>query len=417
MGATAVLAAAVLLLVAGCWDRSLLARLDPVVGGWVAAVAGWPIVAIYVVAPLLWSDASAAGSLFTVLLYTPAVGYGLVQAGRALMRQRIVVDPAAAVLASLFVSAGAAMLIDGSGKLVNLVVAAAMYAGLVLRARSISLAAIGDAARIVLVGAVVALLAAVLVNPAEILGDCRADKCTELGAALTSPFAGNGNLAGIMVTVLLPLAAYRAAPARVVAAVLGVAAVGLLAGSRTAFIGIGVAAVGSLLLSAAPRSRPRAVALGGLFTGAAVLSFLPLYVGYAETDFSLRGYLWNQARALIPDQLVFGHDPAYWVDSGRSTLFVANYSPHNGWFEIVVSTGLWGAVVVVAAAVIKSRSVGPAERPWLVAYFATILSISSLEAVFVPYFLGIAPFAAILPFLVYRMPAERSAAEHPKESV
>ena len=415
MGSSAVLAVAAVALLIGCWDRGLLARLDTTTGLWVGSVTGWPIVVIYAIAPLLWSDAPSAGSKFTVLLYAPAVLCSLAAVGRALARDRLVVDPAAAMLASLFVGAGVAMVIDSSDKHLNLIIAVLIFAGFVLRTSDVSLAQVGDAARVALVGSVVCVLASVTFNASAVVGDCRIDKCTDIGAALTSPFAGNGNLAGIMVTALLPFVAYRAEPLRVIALVVGVGAVGLLAGSRTAFIGIGVACAGSLLLSTDPHRRLRDVGLGVLFLGSLVFSFFPLYAGYSETDFSLRGYLWNEARRLIPDQLMFGYNPAYWVDSGRSTLFTANYSPHNGWFEILLSTGVWGAVVIVVAAVVKTLSVTHRERGWLVVYFATILCISSMEAVYVPYFLGIAPFAAILPFFVYRGAHVR--APHVKEPV
>ncbi|WP_431840888.1 O-antigen ligase family protein [Gordonia hongkongensis] len=227
---------------------------------------------------------------------------------------------------------------------------------------------------------------------------------------LTSPFAGNGNLAGITITALLPFAVYRVAMWRVLAAVAGVVLIGLLAGSRTAFGGIAVAGVlGVLLAAPSITSRVRNLMVGLALVASAVYSLFPLYIGYTNADYSLRGYLWNQALREIPDQWFFGHNPAFWVESGASLLFKANYSPHNGWLEILLSVGVWGVVLIVLAAVVKVvQTTDGTTRAYLLAYFSTILALSSLEAVYVPYFLGIAPFAALLPYFLYHHRSPRS---------
>jgi hypothetical protein len=408
-----IVSAAFLLFIYAAFRRSDTRNFDSFVSAWLLSLTAWPIIVIYCLAPLIWSDAEDVGATYALIVYAPAALMSVAATASGFLRPQIVVDRAAVLIAGLMVYGGVAMLFDGAGRYINLGMAIILFLGFVFRGRSITIEQVGAAARLALVITVASLLAIAVARPDQVIGGCRIDKCTDVGTALTSTFAGNGNLAGIMVTCLLPFAAYGVSLAQVIALVAGVGAMGVLAGSRTAFIGIGLAAVLVLLLSANTPVQVRRAGLCIGVIGCLALSLLPFYVGYSETDYSLRGFLWNEARRLIPDELVFGHNPVFWVDAGRSLLFKANYSPHNGWLEIVLSVGVFGAVVIVLAAIIKIRDVQPPAREYLVVYFCTILCVSSLEAIYVPYFLGIAPFAAMLPFLVFNegprvMPVESS---------
>lgn len=394
-------------------ERQWTQHVDRFLCSWLIALTAWPVIVIYAVAPVLWSTADAAGPIFAVLLYGPAAGISVAAALRAVATSDLRIDGSAAVLALLMLYACAAMFVDGSGRIVNLVMSMALLVGFVFRYRTFGLDDVARSARIALVVTTGFLLVSVLFNSSRVVGACRIDKCTDLGAVLTSPFAGNGNLAGITITALLPFAVYRVAMWRVLAAVAGVALIGLLAGSRTAFGGIAVAGLlGVLLAVPAITPRVRNLMLGLALVASAVYSLFPLYIGYTNADYSLRGYLWNQALREIPDQWFFGHNPAFWVESGASLLFKANYSPHNGWLEMLLSVGVWGVLLIVVAAVVKVvQTTDGTARAYLLAYFSTILALSSLEAVYVPYFLGIAPFAALLPYFLYhhRSPAHRSS--------
>lgn len=398
------------LFVAVAYDRQWAQRVDRFLCSWLIALTAWPVIVIYAVAPALWSSADAAGAIFAVLLYGPAAAISVAAALHAVATRGFRIDGSAAILALVMVYACAAMIVDGSGRIVNLLMSMALLMGFVFRYRSFELDDVARSARIALVATTAILLVSVLFNSSRVVGACRIDKCTDLGAVLTSPFAGNGNLAGITITALLPFAVYRVAMWRVLAAVAGVVLIGLLAGSRTAFGGIAVAGVlGVLLAVPSITSRVRNLLLGLALVASAVYSLFPLYIGYTNADYSLRGYLWNQALREIPDQWFFGHNPAFWVESGASLLFKANYSPHNGWLEILLSVGVWGVALIVLAAVLKVvQTTDGTTRAYLLAYFSTILALSSLEAVYVPYFLGIAPFAALLPYFLYHHRSPRS---------
>ncbi len=398
------------LFVAVAYDRQWAQHVDRFLCSWLIALTAWPVIVIYAVAPALWSSADAAGAIFAVLLYGPPAAISVAAALHAVATHGFRIDGSAAILALLMVYACAAMIVDGSGRIVNLLMSMALLVGFVFRYRSFELDDVARSARIALVATTAILLVSVLFNSSRVVGACRIDKCTDLGAVLTSPFAGNGNLAGITITALLPFAVYRVAMWRVLAAVAGVVLIGLLAGSRTAFGGIAVAGVlGVLLAVPSITSRVRNLMVGLALVASAVYSLFPLYIGYTNADYSLRGYLWNQALREIPDQWFFGHNPAFWVESGASLLFKANYSPHNGWLEILLSVGVWGVVLIVLAAVVKVvQTTDGTTRAYLLAYFSTILALSSLEAVYVPYFLGIAPFAALLPYFLYHHRSPRS---------
>ena len=408
MNAAIVLTAATVLFAYICWGRESYRGIDMPQMVWFGTMTAWPIAVIYGIAPAVWSDAESAGPIFVLMMWTPGVAASSYALLEALASGRGRVDIAAAVIGALLVFVAVDMVITGSGRMVNLVIAVSLFAGFVVRDRGYSLRQVAVGARVALAVTAAVLLLSVLFNADQVVGACRVDKCTNLGAALTSPFAGNGNLVGILVTLLLPFAGYRLSPVKVVAATAAVGGIGLLAGSRTALAAVVVAGGLALLLASGAALELRRLVLTLALAGAFVYSMFPFYVGYSVSDYSLRGYLWNQAFRLIPDQLLFGHGPSYWADAGKSTVFTANYSPHNGWLEMLVSVGLWGAALVVVSAVVKVVSLRGTAREYAMAYFATVLCISSLEAVYLPYFLGIAPFAAFIPYFLYRCPPSRT---------
>ncbi|WP_448221772.1 O-antigen ligase family protein [Gordonia iterans] len=393
-----------------CWRRDVLRTVDMQLMIWFGSVTVWPIAVIYGLAPALWSEAEAAGPVFVLLMWLPGIGMSMLALLGALASGRVRVDLAAVIIGVLLVFVIVSMLLARSDRMINLIIAVALFAGFLLRDRSVELGQIAIAARWALAATAIVLLAFVLFNADRVVGACRVDKCTELDAALTSPFAGNGNLAGILVTLLLPFACYGLSPIKVVAATAGVAGVGLLAGSRTALVAVVVAGGLGLLLAVGAPAELRRLVLGLALVSSFVYSLLPFFFGYSVSDFSLRGYLWNHAFRVIPDQLLFGHNPSFWVDSGQSSVFTANYSPHNGWLEMLVSVGVWGVALVVVSAVVKLLSLRGAARDFALAYYAVVLCISSLEAVYLPYYLGIAPFAAFIPYFLYRYPVSTTTA-------
>lgn len=369
--------------------------------GWVASIAAWPLIVIYVLAPLLWGDPAGAGPFFAVAQYLPAVGFSAASTMRAARSGNPQVHLPAALLATLFPLA-LVFQATGGGQLTNTVMAMAIFGGTIVRApKAVTVETLALASRLSMVLLVGTTTVFALTQPGTILGDCRADKCGFAGEALNSAFAGNGNLIGLATAVLVPFALHKVplpSFGLILAATVLVAEVSV---SRTAYGGIAVAVAATLAISYGPGRWFRGVIAACALTVALVLSLFPLYASYNPTDYSLRGYLWDRAKELVAESPLVGHGPNFWESLGKNALFDANYSPHNGWLDIAVALGAVGVATVVAAAVVHVRSTAPTARIVLVLYFSTILAITSFESLYIPYYLGIAPFAAILPLVLY----------------
>lgn len=384
--------------------RTLRVSADAVDVLWVLAIAAWPTVVTYLLAPLVFpGDAAAqvAGAQFPILQYAPAMIMSLVALGRAVVAGRMRIDPPALVLGALLLVGFASLVIDGSGQVVNLVVAGILVVGTFIRTREVGLALIACAARLALFVVVVSVTVAVFVAPAAATSDCRSDKCNIAQQVVSSPFAGNGNAAGLAAAILLPFVLVRLSWLRLLATSLGVAAYMEATASRTAMIGVAVAFVIAAGLILIRDARLRTVWATAVLVAAGAFSILPLYANYIDDDFSFRGQLWTAAKHLVVDNPLLGYGPTYWQTMGLSALFDANYSPHNGWLDIAVGMGLVGCAGIIAIVALQVLTTDNGVRAELIGYYAVILSISALESVYVPYYLGIVPAAAVLPLLMY----------------
>jgi O-antigen ligase len=217
----------------------------------------------------------------------------------------------------------------------------------------------------------------------------------------TSPFAGNGNVLGMVTVLLVPFACATLPLSRSILLLGGVAAMQVVAVSRTAMFAFAVvgAAVVLIKMSASLLWRLRFAYVA--FVVGLCASFYPLFVKFSGGSFSLRGYVWEAGREAIRQAPVFGHGPNYWHLLADNALFEPNYSPHNGWYDLVVAVGLWGVVVIAAAVAVQLYSTRKEILPYLVTYYACVLAINMFESVYVPYHFVIIPFAALLPLMLY----------------
>ena len=375
--------------------------LDRFVVLWIVAVAAWPSLVTYLIAPLVWTSADQSGSLFPAIQYSPALLMSCLAFWRALRDRRAELSVPALLIGSLLLFSAAGFLTGAGPKAVNLTVAAGMFLGVVLRPRRVTVRSVGVGSVAAICVLTIAIAIATTVNAGATLESCRIDKCNILGESLTSPFAGNGNSLGLAVVLLTPFALAVCSPIRVVATVAGVAAIQEVATSRTAIIGFAAAVATVLLVRLIDSGRAKTL-IGCLSLATALaVSLFPLYGKFSGSAYSFRGYLWEAAERLITDAPIFGHGATYWTVMGESALFDANYSPHNGWFDIVVALGMWGAGIVVIGVYVHVRSTSAESRPFVCAYYACVLGVSAFESVYVPFYLGITPFAAILPLILY----------------
>lgn len=112
--------------------------------------------------------------------------------------------------------------------------------------------------------------------------------------------------------------------------------------SRTAIFALVTVSVALLLIKARTSLRWQLrVASTALAVGFCA-SFFPLFVKFSGSSYAERGYVWQAGRDAIGQAPVFGHGPSYWWLVAQNALFDVNYSPHNGWYDILISVGAWG---------------------------------------------------------------------------
>lgn len=400
--ANLILCVATLAVLAALGDpRRLVHREDGVLILWVFLVAAWPLIVIYVIGPLVWLSVDEAGALNPILQYAPAALYSISLLFWNLGSDRAEISLAAALIGSLYAIVAVAVWFSGLTQLPNFLMAAMLFSGVVAKRKVASIETLGGAALMSLCAIVAAIAVGAVVNPSGIWADCRVDKCGVTDVALTSPLAGNGNVLGIATVLLAALACAPLPLFRTVLLLLGVAALQLLALSRTAMFALAVVAVALVALKLARtiewKLRISFTALGIGFCA----SVAPLFMSFSGSSFSYRGYVWEAALDSISEAPVFGHGPSYWHIIAQSALFDANYSPHNGWYDLLIAVGAWGIIVIIVGVAVQLSTTVRRALPYLVVYYACILAINSFESVYVPYFFGIMPFAALLPLMVY----------------
>jgi exopolysaccharide production protein ExoQ len=370
--------------------------------GWVVSLAAWPYMASFSVAPIIWSSPQAAGQFFPVLQYFPAAAFSVAALIRNLSNRTPRLDLAGVTLATLFPLGLVFIILAGNFQLINAIVAMAIFAGVLVRGDDlVTIDEIAAGCRYAMALLLISLTASALADRDSILGPCRIDKCDAFtNEVVTSTFAGNGNIIGIIAAVMIPFALYGVHRANFAFLAAGLILVELVAASRSALAGVAIAIVLIFVLNHMPRPAARLPVALSVLAVAFVYSLFPLCFPYSGTDFSQRGYLWNRAKELFAEAPLLGHGPPFWQSQGSGAIFKANYSPHNGWLDITVALGITGVVVCLAAVVVQIFMSSDATKPYLVAYYATILPICAMESIYVPFFLGIAPCAAILPLLL-----------------
>ena len=377
-----------------------LSKYEKLVGIYVVLIIGWPQVMTFLIAPLLWTKAESAGPLHPTLWYLPSFLFAAVYFVHGLFTEGSRFDLAALVqYSSLAISL--TFLMVGSMRtsdIAKLVIPMTLLLVTLVKPTDIrGSAAVGWGCRASLVLISGAVLAAVLVNPGRVLESCRLDKCGIAGETMTSPFAGNGNILGLAVAMIIPFAI---ANIDLVSTFSILAAVGLtaeIAGGRTAEVGIVTAALLVLCILLMPSQR-RPILITG-FAMALAFSIVPAIYPFGGSQFTFRGFLWNEGRLAVADRPVLGSGPTAWFTMAQTSIHNLNYSPPNAWLDITLSIGVTGLLVLVLAVAVKFYLADSAERDTLLFYFTTLLAISALESIYVPYLLAILPFVAILPFL------------------
>ncbi|OBH21151.1 O-antigen ligase domain-containing protein [Mycolicibacter terrae] len=393
--------------------RVLLRGEDRFTVAWVFLVAAWPFITVYVVGPLIWASPDQAGRLFPALQYTPGAICSVVGVVRGLRDSRTQVSLPAVLTGTTLLFAAVSVWFSGRVQVLNFLMAGALFMGVVLKRGVTPVRTLSVAALVSLSTMSAAVTFAVVVNPGRVLTHCRLDKCGVVTQVLTSSLSANGNVLGIATVLLIPFACASLTLRRCLVLLTGVGAFQLLTMSRTAIFALMTASVALLLIKSRQSLRWQlAVASTALAVGFCA-SFFPLVVNFSGSSYAERGYVWQAGREAIGQAPLFGHGPSYWWLIAQNALFDVNYSPHNGWYDIVISVGAWGVLVIVVGVIVQLATTASAALPYLFTYYACVLSINVFESVYVPYFLGIMPIAALLPLMLYE---SKPAADREREA-
>ncbi|GAA3700028.1 O-antigen ligase family protein [Gordonia hankookensis] len=367
----------------------------------VVAITAWPMAWTFLFGPMFLGGPGS--HFFPFIWFAPAMCVAVVILAANVNAPACRVRIPVVLLMTLLPMSLLPLVNDGrGGEVLRWGVWVVLMLAVLTTGRGVRLSAVAVGCRIGVLLTAPSIAVAVVCEPDVVVANCRVDKCGLAGHAITSPFSGNGNVLGLTLALMLPFALAGTRVGRAAMLVLASALLADLAGSRTALLGIAVVTVLHFALRVAyGRMRDVILALGLFST--LTISLMPAVLVYGDEAFALRGVLWNRAKAMIVDFPLFGQGPTAWEHFGFSSIIKANYSPHNAWLDMGVSVGLWGILVVVGSAVLLVCLASRRERETLIVYFCVLLAISTLESVFVPYFLGIvAPFAALLPFFVGR---------------
>ena len=363
-------------------------------------LTAWPIGMTFFVGPALLGGVAAA-PWYPAAWYFPACLLVLWSLATKIHSGVARLDISAALLVPVSVLALLSLILGPGADIQNLprwALSAAILASVVVKTGRIGLDVIAVGCRLGLLGTAVAIALTVLLVPSSVTG-CRVDKCGTAGSVLTSEVAGNGNILGITVAMLLPFALARIPWWRGVLVIVGVGVICELSGSRTAIAAVVVIVLG-YALGRLVRPDRRSAALLWLLGASVLASLIPAIYNFSAADFSYRAALWLSARSMIATDPVLGRGATAWETFGASALFDANYSPHNSWLDITVSVGLVGLLLIVAAVVSKVVLLAGEEREYLLLFLCGLAAASTLESLFVPYFLGIVPFTVVLVFML-----------------
>jgi exopolysaccharide production protein ExoQ len=368
-------------------------RLDLV---WLVAICGWPFVVTLSVAPLLFGEARhGSGQDYVFLAYGPAVFLGaFIFSSRLFSKRANVFSPSSLLLFGTAIALLPFSYADSRIALITL----ALYLPTILIASSPDpFVALATAARLAASAILVAMVYMVTYFPEMSLGPCRADKCGVAGVSLFSSYSGNGNIYGIALVLLLPLALYGMGIKRTILMVSSVSLVSDICLSRTADVALLFVVVGAFVLVGGRQTTWARLITGTLLGGAFILSFLPFWSTYDGQAYSLRGMLWERAIQETHSSPLVGTGASGWTGLQPSGDFSPSYSPHNIWLGISTMGGLLLTCAVIAALILVVFLLQGSQRLYMLLFLTSVLAIGTFESPILPVSLGILPFAWLIP--------------------
>ncbi len=245
--------------------------------------------------------------------------------------------------------------------------------------------------------ALVFLAILTLATPGQIIGICRSDKCSLWGLAL-GPL-GTGNAFGMYLALAAGVAVVLARNRLTVLAT--VAASGLLvdaSSGRAAMLSwsFAVAAAGIWRLTRSSRGKR----LLSWFCAASASSVLIVGLGsWRPDDFTGRANLWIVARELFSSSPIFGYGPSFWVRQDRTSYVDSNYATHNLLWELLISAGFLGLVLIVLSLAMLLKNADSKMRGVTLVFTSSWLASCILEVTAAPGRLYLIPGALLLIYV------------------
>jgi hypothetical protein len=359
-------------------------------------VAGFGLTGILRVTELSQDGSSSANELLSTIRFVPMLVLGAIIGARSISRGKLYGGHLLLLLLLCIPMAFA----TGEVSVTPFIAAVAFLPALAVDRQPVSVGT-------VLLGLVhslkaIALMIALYGVGGSIVGACRLDKCSLWGQQLGE--LGSGNALGVAIAIL-------AFPAILTArkrgwSLLVVVASGLLVdlcSSRSALIMWSLAVVAALLIRMTTRMRVqvRTRLMAALTVVTAVLVGVVAFTTWQPDAFTYRGVLWLKAQELILQNPLLGVGSTYWVRQPLTTALAANYSAHNLALEVLVSTGLVGALALVGAVILCARRTAPEARIIALGMAVVWLAAGITEVTSAPGRLYLVPALLPLVFVLF----------------
>jgi O-antigen ligase len=149
------------------------------------------------------------------------------------------------------------------------------------------------------------------------------------------------------------------------------------------------------------RVQVRTRLMAALTVVTAVLVGVVAFTTWQPDAFTYRGVLWLKAQELILQNPLLGVGSTYWVRQPLTTALAANYSAHNLALEVLVSTGLVGALALVGAVILCARRTAPEARIIALGMAVVWLAAGITEVTSAPGRLYLVPALLPLVFVLF----------------
>ncbi len=237
-------------------------------------------------------------------------------------------------------------------------------------------------------GIVALALIIAFIQPEKSFTSCRADKCTSLGFVF-APEGSQSNVISLTLGLLVALIDFKKKYSWILTNSICLILIAEFAGGRSGTIA-GLACLISVLIFKFTKGRTSKT-YKLFLSSLCFFSLIPVFFTFNTSSFTGRSSLWIIAKQFISESILFGYGASFWIRLPATNEIQANYSPHNIWLEILVSTGLVGLISLFIAIAISVVKCDPNIRPFALSLLSGFFVAGFSESIVIPYRLVITP--------------------------